>query len=129
MSSLLEMLARRAALHPLRTALIVQDQRVTYAQLVQHVHAAATELHRCGVKHGDVVLLAAPSSLAFIYAYFATHLLGGIAAPIDPHAPAQRREEIVRRASPRAAFLAAGQEGAMPGARCVEELASLPDSE
>jgi long-chain acyl-CoA synthetase len=115
----IETLARRALQHPERPALISGERRVTYGQLWERVRAAAGEFASCGVVPGDRVLLSAPSSPAFAYGYFGAHLLGAAAVPLDPQAPAPRREELIRRSSPKLAFGAGG-------IRAIEELESLP---
>ena len=100
MQSVVEALRQRAARHPERLALLCGDQRVTYGELWERVVASACYLSECRVRPGERVLLAAPSAPAFAYAYFATHLVGAVAVMLDPHAPASRREELIRRTQP-----------------------------
>ena len=119
-------LARRSSAHPSRAALMVGGERVSYLELWQRSSAAAQQLEQWGVRQGDRVLLAAPSTPAFAYGYFATHLLGAIAVPLDPHAPEARREELVRRAAPRLAFGAKAERGGAAGeVRAMRELDGL----
>lgn len=123
-------LARRASLHPSRAALIAGGKRVSYGELWQNASAAAHELGRRGVKRGDRVLLAAPSVPAFAYGYFATHLLGAVAVPLDPHAPPARRDELMRRAAPSLAFGAHAESAAATGAvHAIGELDGLAPRE
>jgi len=104
LKTVVEALGQRAARHPGRTALLCGDRRVSYGELWSRVGTAACYLSDCGVRPGDRVMLDAPSVPAFVYGYFATHLLGAVAVPFDPHAPALRREEIVKRTQPVLAF-------------------------
>ncbi len=128
MQSVIETLGRRAALHPERDALIASDQRVSYGELWARVMTAAYELANCGVGHGDRVLLAAPSVPAFAYGYFATHLLGAVAVPVDPHAPMPRRDELIQRTQPVLAFgiEASAQSTARCSWKAIDELDALP---
>lgn len=109
MRSVIEALGERAARHPERLALACGEERVTFGKLWSRVVAAACRLSECGVRPGDRVMLEAPSVPAFVYGYFATHLLGAVAVPFDPHAPGSRREELVRRTQPVLAFVADAQ--------------------
>ena len=125
---MIETLSQRAARHPERVALLCGDQRVSYGELRSRVVAAACYLSDCGVRPGDRVLLAAPSVPAFAYGYFATHLLGAVAVPINPHAPAPHRDELIQRTLPVLTFGVGGQtQVAAPcPMRAIEELDALP---
>ena len=120
-NSIVEAVAERAARHPDRAAVIAGARRVTYGRLWERARAAAGAFARAGVAPGDRVLLAAPGSPSFAYGYLGAHLLGAVAVPLDPHAPAPRREELIRRATPKLAF--------GPGFRDLEELESVPAGE
>lgn len=128
MQSVIESLGQCAARHPERAALLCGDQRVTFGDLWNRVVAAACYLSDCGVRPGERVVLAAPSVPAFAYGYFATHLLGAVAVPIDPHAPAPRRAELIERTRPVLAFGvgAQGQVAAPCPWKAIDELDGLP---
>src|SRR5919108_6593773 len=121
-------LAERAARHPDRAALLCAEQRVSYGQLWSRVMAAAQRLAASGAGPGERVMLDAPSVPAFVYGYFAAHFLGAIAVPFDPHAPAARREELVRRVQPTLAVVADAQAQAATPCRSLvlAELEDLP---
>ena len=101
MQSVIEMLGSRALSHPERTAIVAGDLHVSYGELWQRVRSVAQEFVRLGVGRGDRVLLAAPSAPAFAFAYFATHLIGAVAVPLDPHAPKARRDDLIERVRPK----------------------------
>ena len=111
-------MAERAARHPDRLAVIAGPRHVTYGQLWERACAAAGEFSRAGVVQGDRILISAPSSPAFAFGYLGAHLLGAVAVPLDPNAPAPRREELIRRASPKLSY--------GPGYRDLEGLDSVP---
>ncbi|OGC94624.1 MAG: hypothetical protein A2W25_09370 [candidate division Zixibacteria bacterium RBG_16_53_22] len=129
MESVIQALSLRATMHPDRDALVTGDQRVSYGELWIRIVAAAHELARCGVGQDDRVILAAPSVPAFVYGYFATHLVGATAVVLDPDAPAPRREELFRRARPKIAFgTNAEPDSELGRIRAIDELESLPAS-
>ena len=123
---MIEQIGRRAALHPGRNALIAGERRVSYGELWARIGAVAQQFAGCGVVPGDRVLLAAPSTPAFIYGYLGAHLVGAVAIPIDPHAPLPRREELVRRVAPRLVFgMAGGHDDLLGKIRALDELETL----
>lgn len=131
MRTVIEALRERAARHPERLALVVGDHRVSFGELWGHVNAAAGYLSDCGVRPGVRVALAAPSAPDFVYAYFATHLLGAIAVPFDPNAPPPRLDALLRRTEPILALGAGDQapvETSCPW-KNIALLADLPSSQ
>jgi long-chain acyl-CoA synthetase len=128
MQCVIETLCQRAERQPERLALACGDQRVSYGEFWNHVLSAACYLSDCGVRPGDRVLLSAPSVPSFAYGYFATHLVGAVCVPIDPHAPTLRRDEIVRRTQPVLAFgVDANAYDALPcPSKDINELERLP---
>ena len=104
----------RAHAHPDRDALVKGVQRVTYGELWTRIVSAAAHLAARGVRPGDRVILAAPSTPAFVFAYFGTHLLGAVAVPVDPHAHAARRDELIKRTGAHVAS--------------IDEFAELPET-
>jgi long-chain acyl-CoA synthetase len=100
MRTVIEALRERARRQPERTALACGERRVSLGELLERVETVAAHLSERGVRPGERVMLDAPSVPAFVFAYFATHLVGAIAVPVDPSLPASRREELRRRVSP-----------------------------
>ncbi len=89
---------------PDNIAIISGDTTVSYRQLKEKIESAASTLFEMGVRSGERVVLAASNSAAFIYAYFASHLIGGIAVPIDPQTPESRLRYIIERVEPKGVF-------------------------
>jgi len=75
---------------PERTAITFVDERVTYRQLQQRVHALAEVLQKHGVKPGDPVGLCADRSVAMITSMLATLRIGACFVPFDPGYPEER---------------------------------------
>ncbi|MDP2726623.1 MAG: class I adenylate-forming enzyme family protein [Dehalococcoidia bacterium] len=77
-------LERSARLCPDKTALIYEDQRVTYKELNDRVDALASSLQALGIKKGDRVAIDLVNCPEQIVAYFAVCKLGGIIAWCNP---------------------------------------------
>ncbi|MGB7621215.1 MAG: AMP-binding protein [Terriglobia bacterium] len=67
-----------------RTAVLFEDQRITYAQLLGQANKFGNALRELGVAEGDRVLLRAPSIPPSLVANFAVLRLGGVFTPISP---------------------------------------------
>src|SRR5215470_3956945 len=80
LSSFIQFHARRT---PERVALIYQDDRITYADLMHRIATAAGWLAARGVGPGDVVALLMKNSPAFIELTFALSHLGAVSLPIN----------------------------------------------
>jgi fatty-acyl-CoA synthase len=101
--SIWDTLARAAALHPDRIAVVDGDARPTYREVARRVAALATALRALGVGRGDRVLVIDVNSLQFLELYYATAALGAVAVPVN-----------YRLSAPEVAFIAADS-----GARVV----------
>jgi long-chain acyl-CoA synthetase len=96
---------------PDRIALVSSDTRVSYGEVWERTRAIACRLADSGVRPGDRVMIAAPSTPAFACAYFGVHLARAVTVALDPKAPAARREELIERTQP---ALAIGVEESAP---------------
>lgn len=109
MSKLLfDLLPQRAVQNSLRPAFTFLsyksegDMSITYAELADAAKSYAAYLSRFA-KPGDRVLLAFPSGLDFIKAYFGSIFAGLIAVPVpppNPKRPSLRLAEIIKNAQP-----------------------------
>ncbi len=67
-----------------RVALLFEDQRITYAQLLGQANKLGNALRELGVSEGDRVLLRTPTIPPAIAANFAVLKLGAVITPISP---------------------------------------------
>src|SRR5215813_505650 len=80
LSSFIQFHARRT---PERVALIYQDDRITYADLMHRIATTAGWLAARGIAPGDVVALLMKNSPAFLELTFAISHLGAVSLPIN----------------------------------------------
>jgi acyl-CoA synthetase (AMP-forming)/AMP-acid ligase II len=97
-----EILARRAAAHPEREAIVDHRHRVTYGELLERVDRTAAALQSMGLGRGDVVTIQLPNWVEFAYVFFACERLGAIANQIGPDFRSREVEYIVRFSQSRA---------------------------
>ena len=84
-------LAATAAEHPDATALVLGEERLSYAELRDQARLLAGLLRRDGIGPGDRVALMAPNIMAFPVVLFAALQLGAVVVPMNP---LFRRREI-----------------------------------
>ncbi|MBI2861112.1 MAG: AMP-binding protein [Chloroflexi bacterium] len=77
------MLERTVRQHGRRTAIVMGDHRLSYAELDAQTHRIAGGLHRLGVKKGDRVAMALSNSPEFVATYFGIARAGAISIPVD----------------------------------------------
>jgi fatty-acyl-CoA synthase len=75
--------ARRARISPDRTALTGPDRTLTYAELAERVARCAGTLRELGVRAGDRVAYLGVNAVETFETFFATWLLGAVAAPLN----------------------------------------------
>ncbi|WP_393053653.1 long-chain fatty acid--CoA ligase [Streptomyces sp. LN549] len=80
LSSLLEHSAQE---HPERTALVLGDTRLTYAELLSRSQDIADALRHRGVGKGDKVALSCPNVPDFPAAYFGILRVGAVVVPLN----------------------------------------------
>jgi len=97
-----DILARRAAAHPEREALVDHRHRVTYGELLTRVDRTAAALQSLGIGAGDVVTIQLPNWVEFAYVFFACERIGAIANQIGPDFRSREVEYIVRFSESRA---------------------------
>ena len=81
---------KAAAEFPERIAVEMLDQRISYRELQQRVHAVSAHLVSMGVEPGDPVGLCMDRSFDMVVAMIATLRAGGCFVPFDPAYPADR---------------------------------------
>lgn len=76
-------------------ALVLDDQRITFAQLGERVDALAAGFRRLGVGRGDKVGIILPNCPEFIYAIFAATRIGAAAVPMSVQSGTREIEHIL----------------------------------
>ncbi|TAM59336.1 benzoate-CoA ligase family protein [bacterium] len=66
-----------------RTALLTDDESVSYAQLDEEVRRLASALAAAGVQRGERVAIALPDSHAWSVAFWGTLAMGAVAVPLN----------------------------------------------
>jgi benzoate-CoA ligase family protein len=77
-------LARPAAEHPDRVAIVGEPAPVTYGALAAMADRVASALKREGIAPGERVLIILPDSPEFMAAFFGVAKIGAVAVPVNP---------------------------------------------
>jgi len=96
---------------PTTVALALEDDRLTYAELVPWVERVADRLIRLGVETGDRINACAVNSIEYCVLAFAAMRAGAIIAPLNTRFTAHELGEIVEDHGSRLIFADAGQAG------------------
>lgn len=83
-ATVVDFLARAAANHGDRPALIFLNARLTYADLQDQVNRLATAFHRFGVEPDTRVAIQVPNLPQTVIAYYAALRLGAVPVPTNP---------------------------------------------
>ena len=87
---------------PNKIALIDKKKTFSYKELFDNIWASKKILElEHGVFKGDIVILAANKSVAFVFTYFALHLIGAKVMPIDEKINEDRFKFILDKTSPK----------------------------
>ncbi|MFK0286703.1 non-ribosomal peptide synthase/polyketide synthase [Streptomyces sp. NPDC090499] len=112
-----ELFRAQAARTPDATALVFEEQRLTYAELDARVEHTARVLAGLGAGPERTVAVALPRSADLVVALLATHRAGAAYLPLDPDYPADRLALMVEDARPVCVIrdaLPTGPEAALP---------------
>ncbi len=85
----LSFLARTAAVHPDRLAVIYGRHRSSWAQIYARCRRLAAALSARGVGRGDTVAVMAPNVPALFEAHFVVPMLGAVLSAINGHADSE----------------------------------------
>jgi len=96
-----DMIARAAALHGARPAVIQGERQWTFAELRARVDALATGLAGLGIAKGDRICILAQNDVAYLELYGACARQGLVAYPINWRLTGEEVERVVERAAPR----------------------------
>lgn len=83
--------------YPRKAAVVFEDQAITYQQLYEQVEARKEALRDRHVTRGQVVCFRNTQSPDFLTTYFALHLLGAVALPLERDISEEKRRQIERR--------------------------------
>lgn len=106
MTPLVTGIFKTAELFPHKQAIVCGDRIITYHQLTEKIRSAAMVLKQQAVQKEDRVILAASKTPSFVFGYFATHLLGAVAVPVDPEITEANLCYISNHINAKAAFTA-----------------------
>lgn len=96
-----QMLGSAAAEVPDGVAIAYHDEKISYRELIQMVHAAGAGLRRLGVNAGQTVVIALPNCPEFVVAYLATAHIQARVCALDPAAKEQELKECLNDVRPR----------------------------
>ena len=96
-----DMIARAAALHGARPAVIQGERQWTFAEFQRRVDALATGLAGLGIAKGDRICILAQNDVAYLDLYGACARQGIVAYPINWRLTAEEVERVLERAAPR----------------------------
>lgn len=87
--------SEQAQRRPEATAVVLNDRRLTYAEIETLSSRLARTLRACGLCRGERVCLLMPKTPLAIACVLAIYKAGGIYVPLDPRSPVQRLSKIV----------------------------------
>src|SRR3712207_8452818 len=90
-----DFLRQNALLHAERRAIVTPNSAVTYAELFDKVQAKAVAL---ADKRGQAVVFRSSPTIDFLVTYFAIHVAGAGAVPMEKDAPDQQLRQKIGRA-------------------------------
>ncbi len=91
-----------------RTAVVTEDRRLTYAELVDEVDRASRALLARGVGPGDRVAVWLPNRVEIIVALLASQRIGAAVVPLNTRYRGPEARAVVERSRASALFLAGG---------------------
>ena len=117
------LVAEHARTRPQATALVVGEQRLSYATLDTLADRVAAGLQRDGLQPGERVAVCASTSPAYVAVFLGTLRAGGAVAPLAPSSTADQLVGMAVDADARRFFLDTGVADALAAAGVV-----VPDS-
>jgi acyl-CoA synthetase (AMP-forming)/AMP-acid ligase II len=118
--------ARAAARWPQRTALVCDDERVTYRELDRWVNAMAADLVRLGLQQRDRLLWQLPNSLDAMVLHLACWRIGVVSVPVVPAYRQHELAQIFADARPSAVAFSAQVGTRTPAADIDDMLRDMP---
>ncbi len=100
-----QLLSRAAHLYGSATALIYQDESLSFKELYARACGMSEVLRQKGIGKGDIVLMLIENSIDFYIAYYGVVQTGAVIAPLNTFLTPQEVEHIVRDAHARLIIL------------------------
>lgn len=100
MRSIVKSIYEHSLSQPQKIALIAPDRTVDYATLWKMVAGMAALLKEKGLNKGERVILEANHTVEFLVMCYGIHLAGGVHAPVEHAAPAERVSAIAQEITP-----------------------------
>jgi len=94
------LLSRAAQKFPAVTALICQDESITYQDLYRRACAVSKMLHAHGIKPKDRVLVMVNNSIEFYVAYYGVMQAGAVVAPLNVFLREKELAHIIKDSNP-----------------------------
>jgi fatty-acyl-CoA synthase len=131
--SLWQCLAASAVTHPAKAALVLGDERLSYAELAQQVERLAGWLQRrARVQRGDRVMLWSQNSLQFVVATYAILRADAVVVPVNAMWTADEAQRLVDDSGARVAIVAGefgGRVAPMATAGRIRDVLLIGDGE
>ena len=80
-----------------KVAVVCGSSTLTYAQLYRMVEERARQLRGQGIAERQGVVMRTTQDVEFLVQYFAVHLIGAVAVPLEKDTPQSRFDEICRQ--------------------------------
>ena len=100
--TIVELFEEQVGKTPNNTALVFEDESLTYAELNAKANCLARKLRELGVKPDDFVAIIADRSIEMIVAIYGVLKSGGAYLPIDPTYPTDRISFMLEDSKPKA---------------------------
>lgn len=104
MESLVQAVFENSVRHPDKTALIVDEKELTYAELANKIAVFAASLKDKKVKKGSRILLETYDLISFYCAFLGCHLAGCIAVPTEQNISIYKLHELLKAVKPMLIF-------------------------
>lgn len=103
-SPLLQVVMQNTHEYAGKTAIIMNGQEVSYADLGINIRKSAYVLKKIGLKAGDRIILSAHKDVEYAYIYFAAHILGITNVIVDAQSNEERLHFIENKIRPAYCF-------------------------
>lgn len=100
--SIIEVFERQVAKTPNKTAVVFEEEQITYEELNKRSEQLAYKLLKSGINKGDFVVLLTQRSIELVIAVYAVIKAGAVYIPIDPSYPEKRINFIIKDCKPAA---------------------------